>query len=144
MKRTFHFQAARLLLFLLALVFVVGCGSVEDGSGTDSTEQTIETELSEAQYLIGKWRVNEGRFGHKIFAFQADGRLMIEDVDTGQIIEMSYVFTGDNSITLSGYEEFDGAATLKFYENKLDFTINFAGTIFGEMYDFTREEAASN
>lgn len=131
------------LLFLLAMSVVVGCGSTPDGGAPDATQQNVEVDSAEAQYLIGKWSVNDGRFGHKIFDFQENGRLMIEDVDTGQTIEMSYVFVGENSITISGYEEFSGAATLKFYENKLDFTINFDGTIYGEMYVFTREEAAS-
>jgi hypothetical protein len=138
MKKSVRFYAGRLALFLLALFFMVGCGSTAGGGETVPTQQQVVVDSPEAQYLLGKWIVNQGRFGHKIFDFQADGRLSIEDVDTDQTINMSYVFVGENSIALSGYEEFDGAATVNFYENKLDFTINFNGTIYGELYSFTR------
>ena len=143
MKRLFRICVFRLVLFMLALIFVVGCGSEAEGGETGLAQQTIAVDSPEAQYLLGKWIVNDGRFGHKIFDFQEDGRLLIEDVETEQLIEMTYVFVGENSVVLSGYEEFSGAATLNFYEDKLDFTINFEGTIFGELYSFTRVDELS-
>ena len=123
--------------------FAVGCGSLASDGGTDLGQQNLAIDSPEVQYLVGKWIVNQGRFGHKIFDFQADGRLLIEDVDTEQTFKMSYAFVGENSIVISGYEEFDGAATLNFYENKLDFTINFEGSIYGELYSFTRVDESS-
>lgn len=93
---------------------------------------------------MGRWEVNDGRFGHKIFDFQADGRLLLEDVDSGETTEMRYTFVGDNSLVLSGNEQFNGSATAKFYEDKMDLTVNFEGTIFGELYVFTRVAEPAN
>jgi len=128
---------------LLMMAFLVGCGSVADGVATTPTPQSAAGVSEEAQYLLGRWRVNEGRFGDKIFDFQEDGRLLIEDVATSEVIEMSYVFVEQNTIMLSGYDEFNGSATILFYEDKLDMTINFEGNIFGELYVFTRVEEPS-
>lgn len=137
MKKIF-FYVVRLLLVLLAMGLVVGCGSAADNGATDPIQGNAGADSPEAQYLIGKWSVNQGRFGNKVFDFQEDGRLQIEDGDTGQMIEMDYLFVAENTLVLSGYEDFDGTATVNFYENKLDFTITFAGNIFGELYSFTR------
>ena len=119
---------------LLALLFFVGCGTAVSDPDPAATAEPSE----EAQYIIGKWEVNDGRFGHKIFDFQEDGRLLIEDVATGENIEMRYLFATENSFTLSGYEPFNGAATINFFEDKMDLTITFEGDIFGELYTFTR------
>ncbi len=143
MKKSFRFYLVVFWLILLTTFLLVGCGSAADGGDADATEQNVVEVPTEAQYILGQWRVNQGRFGQKIFDFQEDGRLLIEDVETGEMIEMSYVFVEQNTILLSGYEEFNGSATLGFYENKLDLTINFEGTIFGELYVFTRVEDSS-
>jgi len=143
MKKLFRLYFILFWLSLLITLLFVGCGSTVGDEGPGPVPQT-EAELSEeAQYLLGQWRVDEGRFGHKIFDFQEDGRLLIEDVETGELIEMSYVFVEQNTVILSGYKEFSGSATINFYENKLDLTINFDGTIFGELYVFTRVEEPS-
>lgn len=143
MRKIFRIHLDLFWLSLLAMLLLVGCGAGVDGGGTDPTQQNAAEASEEAPYLLGKWRVNQGRFSHKIFDFQEDGRLLIEDVDNGQTIDMTYAFVSDNTVVLSGYDEFNGAATINFYDNKLDLTINFDGTIFGELYVFTRVEAAS-
>ncbi|MCA9943644.1 MAG: hypothetical protein KC449_09200 [Anaerolineales bacterium] len=137
MKKRVRLQV--MLLLLIAGVFIGACSS---GSEANSSPPATATKSEEEEYLIGRWQVNDGRFGHKIFDFHEDGRLLIEDVDSGEMIEMSYVFVGENSLVLSGYDAFNGSATVNFYENKLDMTVNFEGTIFGELYVFTREDAA--
>ena len=138
MKKRVRLQV--MLLLLIAGVFIGACSS---GSEANSSPPATATKSEEEEYLIGRWQVDDGRFGHKIFDFQEDGRLLIEDVDSGEMIEMSYVFVGENSLVLSGYDAFNGSATVNFYENKLDMTVNFEGTIFGELYVFTREVDAS-
>ncbi len=140
MGKSLRFLMNLFWLLLLTMTLLAGCGSAADDAATTSTPQNAADVSEEAQYLLGKWRVNQGRFGHKIFDFQEDGRLLIEDGDTGDVIEMSYVFVGQNTVLLSGYEAFNGSATINFYENKLDLTINFEDTIFGELYVFTRVE----
>jgi len=140
MQKSFRFYLVLFWLVLLTTLLLVGCGSADDEGDTEPAAQNEGEVSEEAQYLLGKWRVNEGQFGHKIFDFQEDGRLLIEDVETGEVFEMSYVFVAQNTVLLSGYEEFNGSATINFYENKLDLTINFEGTIFGELYVFTRVE----
>ncbi len=140
MKKSFRFYLVLIWLSLLAILLFVGCGSAADSEAATPAQQSVAEVPTEAQYLLGQWRVNQGRFGHKIFDFQEDGRLLIEDVETAEVIEMSYVFVAQNTVLLSGYEEFNGSATINFYENKLDLTINFEGTIFGELYVFTRVE----
>ena len=137
MKKRVRLQV--MLLLLIAGVFIGACSS---GSEANSSPPATATKSEEEEYLIGRWQVDDGRFGHKIFDFHEDGRLLIEDVDSGEMIEMSYVFVGENSLVLSGYDAFNGSATVNFYENKLDMTVNFEGTIFGELYVFTREDAA--
>ena len=137
MKKRVRLQV--MLLLLIAGVFIGACSS---GSEANSSPPATATKSEEEEYLIGRWQVDDGRFGHKIFDFREDGRLLIEDVDSGEMIEMSYVFVGENSLVLSGYDAFNGSATVNFYENKLDMTVNFEGTIFGELYVFTREDAA--
>jgi len=129
------------LLAAAMLLLVVGCGSegVED-----PTQAQVSVESEESAYIVGRWEVNDGRFGHKIFDFQADGRLLLEDVDSGETTEMRYTFVGDNSLVLSGNEQFNGSATAKFYEDKMDLTVNFEGTIFGELYVFTRVAEPAN
>ncbi len=130
-----------LIWMLVLLLFFVGVGCGAGNEAPAPTQQEAAEEPLESDYILGKWEVNDGRFGHKIFDFQENGRLLIEDVETGELIEMSYVFVEQNTILLSGYDEFNGSAVLKFYEDKLDLMINFEGTIFGELYVFTREEA---
>ena len=137
MKKRVRLQV--MLLLLIAGVFIGACSS---GSEANSSPPATATKSEEEEYLIGRWQVDDGRFGHKIFDFHEDGRLLIEDVDSGEMIEMSYVFVAENSLVLSGYDAFNGSATVNFYENKLDMTVNFEGTIFGELYVFTREDAA--
>ena len=138
MKKRVRLQV--MLLLLIAGVFIGACSS---GGEANSSPPATATKSEEEEYLIGRWQVDDGRFGHKIFDFREDGRLLIEDVDSGEMIEMSYVFVGENSLVLSGYDAFNGSATVNFYENKLDMTVNFEGTIFGELYVFTREVDAS-
>lgn len=130
------------MLAVIGLLLLVGCGA--DGSATIPDQQAVAVESVESAYIVGKWAVNDGRFGHKIFDFQADGRLRIEDVETGEIIEMDYLFVEDSTLTLTGYEDFNGSATASFYEDKMDLTINFDGTIFAELYVFMRLDEASN
>ena len=140
MKKRVCLQIMNLLLLLIASAFVGACGS---GGEANPAPQATAAKSEEAEYLVGQWQVNDGRFGHKIFDFQEDGRLLIEDVDDGQTIDMSYAFVGDNTLILFGYDAFNGSATINFYENKLDMTINFEGTIFGELYVFTRVDDAA-
>ena len=123
---------------LLALLFFVGCGNSVSAPASGAIAEPSE----EAQYILGKWTVNNGRFGHKIFDFQEDGRVLIEDVESGETIEMTYLFATENSFTLSGFEDFNGAATVNFFEDKMDVTITFEGNIFGELYTFTRLDDA--
>ncbi len=125
------------LLAAAMLLLAVGCGTGSDNT-TDPTQAQASVESEESAYIVGQWEVNDGRFGHKIFDFQADGRLLLADVDSGETTEMRYTFVGDNSLVLSGNEQFNGSATAKFYEDKMDLTVNFEGTIFGELYVFTR------
>lgn len=133
MKKGFRFYA---VLGLFGVLVLAGCGA---GSEV-APPAAVAVDSAEAQHLLGRWEVNQGRFGHKIFGFMEDGRLLIEDVAGGETIEMTYQFVGENTLVISGYDEFNGSATVNFYENKLDFTINFDGTIFGELYSFTRVE----
>ena len=70
--------------------------------------------------------------------------MLIEDVESGDMIEMSYLFAAETSLVLSGYEDFNGAATVAFYEDKMDFTITFDGNIFAELYVFTRVPEANS
>ncbi|MCC6607606.1 MAG: hypothetical protein IT327_30650 [Anaerolineae bacterium] len=129
------------LLAAAMLLLVVSCGS--EGA-EDPTQAQASVVSEESAYIVGRWEVNDGRFGHKIFDFQEDGRLLLEDVESGETTEMRYTFVGDNSLVLSGNEQFNGSATAKFYEDKMDFTVNFDGTIFGELYVFTRVDQSSN
>ncbi|MBK8900464.1 MAG: hypothetical protein IPM53_04715 [Anaerolineaceae bacterium] len=127
------------LIWLLAaatLLLAVSCGAESDVP--DPTQPEVAVESVEAAYIVGRWEVNDGRFGHKIFDFQEDGRLLLEDVDSAETIEMTYTFVGENSLVLSGHDEFNGSATANFYEDKMDLTVNFDGTIYGELYEFTR------
>lgn len=143
MGKSFRSYTYLFWLPLLMMAFLVGCGSTADGAATTPAPQSAADISEEAQYLLGRWQVNQGRFGYKNFDFQEDGRLLIEDVETGEVIEMSYVFVEQNIVMLSGYDEFNGSATILFYEDKLDFTINFEGNIFGELYVLTRLEEPS-
>jgi hypothetical protein len=129
------------LLAAAMLLLVVSCGS--EGA-EDPTQAQASVESEESAYIVGRWEVNDGRFGHKIFDFQEDGRLLLEDVESGETIEMRYQFVGENTLDLTGYDEFNGSATAKFYEDKMDFTVNFDGTIFGELYVFTRVAEPTN
>lgn len=141
MKNLFRFNLIWLLSTLL-LLLGVGCGAGSDGPDPTQPEAAVESE--ESEYIVGRWEVNNGRFGHKIFDFQADGRLLIEDVNGGNAIEMSYLFVAETSLVLSGYDEFNGAATVAFFADKMDLTITFDGNIFAELYEFTRVSEASN
>lgn len=133
----------QLWLLILLLLFVgVGCGSGNDT--TDPTQQDIAVESEESDYILGQWEVNNGRFGHKIFNFQADGRLLIEDIENASVIEMRYVFVEATSLILSGYDDFNGAATVAFFDDKMDLTITFEGDIFAELYVFTRLPEATD
>ncbi|MCA9954635.1 MAG: hypothetical protein KC434_07940 [Anaerolineales bacterium] len=135
MKKQFGFKVIWLLAAAL-LLLAVGCGadnSVEDPSQPDEVIQSVES-----AYIVGQWEVNDGRFGHRLFDFQEDGRLLLEDMDSGETIEMSYVFVEANTLIMSGYEEFNGSATVAFFDDKMDFTITFDGEIFAELYVFTR------
>ncbi|MEZ4594662.1 MAG: hypothetical protein R3D55_26480 [Chloroflexota bacterium] len=133
MRKLFRFY---LYLLLLLLFGAVGCASDRDAPDPTQPEPVVESE--ESTYIIGRWEVNDGRFGHKIFDFQEDGRLLIEDVEGGETIEMSYRFVAETSLVLSGYDEFNGAATVAFFADKMDLTITFDGSIFAELYEFTR------
>lgn len=145
MIKTFRLYAVwPLLLFIFLQFFAAGCGEVAVEPGSGSTPVAVGERSPEEQFLVGKWAVNQGRFGDKIFDFQTDGRLLIEDAVSDEMLEMAYVFVAENTIALSGYDEFDGAATINFYENKMDFTVNFAGNIYGERYTFTRVAEASD
>jgi hypothetical protein len=135
MKKAFVFLGVWLLAVGLMGVGV-GCGA--DGRVADPTQPEVAIESAESAYILGKWAVNEGHFGNKIFDFQANGRLLVEDGDSGEISEMTYLFVGENSLVLSGNEAFNGSATVNFFEDKMDLTITFEGNIFGELYLFTR------
>lgn len=140
MKNLFR-SNLNLLFMVLLLLAAVGCGAGSDVPDPSQPEAVVES--AESEYILGQWEVNDGRFGHKIFGFQEDGRLLVEDVESSDIIEMSYLFVAETSLVLSGYEEFNGAATVAFYEDKMDFTITFDGNIFAELYVFTRIVAAT-
>lgn len=142
MNKVMRFSWFRLLAAAM-LLLAVGCGTGSDNT-TDPTQAQVSVESEESAYIVGRWEVNDGRFGHKIFDFQADGRLLLEDVDSGETIEMSYLFVGENTLDLTGYDAFNGSATVNFYEDKMDLTVNFDGTIFGELYVFTRVPDATN
>lgn len=129
------------LLVMFLLLAVVGCGAENEAPDLTASEP-VEGSV-ESAYILGRWEVNNGRFGHKIFDFQEDGRLLIEDVETGEMIEMQYLFVAETSLILSGYEDFDGAATVAFFDEKMDFTITFDGNIFAELYVFTRVSQTS-
>lgn len=135
MKKQFGFKVIWLLAAML-LLLAVGCGA--DNSVADPSQPDEVIESVESAYIVGQWQVNDGRFGHKQFDFQEDGRLLIEDVDSGETIEMSYVFVEANTLFMSGYDEFNGSATVAFFDDKMDFTITFDGEIFAELYVFTR------
>ena len=144
MKKLFHLRLAGLFLAVGMLVLTVGCGGAGEPGDTTPIPQVTATPTEEELYIIGKWEVNDGRFGHKIFDFQEDGRLLLEDVDSGEMIEMRYEFVEQNTIILSGNEAYNGSATIQFYGDKFDLTISFEGTIFGELYVFTRVDDATN
>ena len=144
MKKLFHLRLVGLFLAVGLLVLVVGCGGAGATGDTTPVPQVTATPTEEELYIIGKWEVNDGRFGHKIFDFQEDGRLLLEDVDSGEMIEMRYEFVEQNTIILSGNEAYNGSATIQFYGDKFDLTISFEGTIFGELYVFTRVDEATN
>ena len=144
MKKLFHLRLVGLFLAVGLLVLVVGCGGAGATGDTTPVPQVTATPTEEELYIIGKWEVNDGRFGHKIFDFQEDGRLLLEDVDSGEMIEMRYEFVEQNTIILSGNEAYNGSATIQFYGDKFDLTISFEGTIFGELYVFTRVDEAVN
>lgn len=129
------------LLAAAMLLLVVSCGS--EGA-EDPTQAQASVVSEESAYIVGQWEVNDGRFGHKIVDFQEDGRLLLEDVESGEIIEMRYLFVGENTLDLTGYDELNGSASVNFYEDKMDLTVNFDGTIFGELYVFTRVDQSSN
>lgn len=128
-------------LMAVLLLWAVGCGAGESVDDPAQPDEVVQSE--ESAYIVGQWEVNDGRFGHKLFDFQEDGRLLIEDVASGDITEMSYLFVAETSLVLSGYEPFNGAATVAFFADKMDFTITFDGDIFAELYVFTRVPAAS-
>jgi hypothetical protein len=130
------------LLAVILLFVAVGCGA--EGNAPDPTQPEVAVDSVESAYIKGQWEVNDGRFGHQFFDFGEDGRLLIEDADTGEVIEMNYLFVGENSFVLSGYEAFNGSATVNFFEDKMDLTITFEGNIFGELYLFSRVEDPSN
>ena len=144
MKKLFHLRLAGLFLAAGVLVLTIGCGGAGATGDTTPVPQVTATPTEEELYIIGKWEVNDGRFGHKIFDFQEDGRLLLEDVDSGEMIEMRYEFVEQNTIILSGNEAYNGSATIQFYGDKFDLTISFEGTIFGELYVFTRVDEAAN
>ncbi|WP_420643397.1 hypothetical protein [Candidatus Leptofilum sp.] len=132
-------------LIWVVVVFMflaIGCGASAEAPDLTQPEAGVASE--ESAYIVGRWEVNDGRFGHKIFDFQADGRLLIEDVETGEIIEMRYLFVEDTSVILSGYDEFSGSATVAFFADKMDLTITFDGNIFAELYEFSRVPEASS
>ncbi|WP_420630663.1 hypothetical protein [Candidatus Leptofilum sp.] len=135
MKNLFRFNLIWLPI-LLVLFTGVGCGAGSNAPDPTQPETAVESE--ESEYILGKWEVNDGIFGHKIFDFQADGRLQIDDVETGEIIEMRYQFVTDTSLLLTGYDEFSGSATIAFFADKMDLTITLDGNIFAELYVFTR------
>jgi hypothetical protein len=130
-------------LFVL-LLFMAGCGAEAVEPAPRATLPPLAERGAEEQALVGQWRVNQGEFGNKVFDFGSDGRLLITDADSGEIVEMTYLFMDHDFIALSGYDPFNGAATLKFYEDKLDFTIKFSGAIYSELYIFTRLAPATN
>ena len=138
MKKVFGFYLIWLLLAGSLLLVGSGCAAGADGDVVDSIQQEVTVDSEEAQYILGKWSVDDGRFGNKIFDFGADGRLQLEDAASGEMSEMAYQFVGENSLILSGDEAFNGAATVNFFEDKMDMTITFEGNIFGELYLFTR------
>lgn len=144
MKKLFHWVLAWLLLATGLLLIAVGCGGEGDSDKTTPIPQVTATRTEEELYIIGQWEVNDGRFGHKIFDFQEDGRLLLEDVDSSETIEMRYEFVEQNTLILSGYDEYNGSATVQFYGDKFDLTISFEGTIFGELYVFTRIDESTN
>ena len=144
MKKWFHLRLAGLFWATGLLLLTVGCGGEGASGDTTPVPQVTATPTEEELYIIGKWEVNDGRFGHKIFDFQEDGRLLLEDVDSGEMIEMRYEFVEQNTIILSGNEAYNGSATIQFYGDKFDLTISFEGTIFGELYVFTRVDEAVN
>ena len=57
---------------------------------------------------------------------------------------MRYVFVEATSLILSGYDDFNGAATVAFFDDKMDLTITFEGDIFAELYVFTRLPEATD
>ncbi len=144
MKKTSRFYLVWLWVLFVSVLFVAGCTPTLSESLPLPTLPPLAERSPEEQALVGQWRVNEGRFGNKIFDFKEDGRLLIEDVDSAQTSEMAYLFTEEDAIVLYGDEAFNGSATLKFYENKLDLTVRFDRTIYGELYVFTRVDGTSD
>ncbi|GJM41357.1 MAG: hypothetical protein DHS20C20_16390 [Ardenticatenaceae bacterium] len=142
MKSLLRFYLMMLLASTFVLFLGAGCGAGSELDDPTEPEGVVESE--ESAYILGKWEVNDGRLGNKIFDFQEDGRLQIEDVASGEMIEMTYLFVAETSMILSGEEEINGAATVAFFENKMDVTITFDGDIFAELYVFTRVPEASN
>lgn len=142
MKGLFRFKFMLMLASALFIFLGVGCGAGSEAP--DPTEPEVAVVSEEAEYILGKWEVDNGRLGHKIFDFQEDGRLQIEDMTSGEMIEISYLFVTETAFVMSGDEEIDGAATVAFYADKMDMTITFDGDIFAELYVFTRVSDASN
>lgn len=130
----------KLLILLFVMTLATSC-TVAGDDDAPATPPPNGVNSPQAQSLLGRWAVNHERFGNAIFEFRDDGTLTIENVDTGQVRNMAYVFVDDDTIALTGDREFAGTAKIEVSGNKMAFVITFTGNVFGEIYpSFTRVE----
>ncbi len=119
-----------ILIVLITTLVSLACGIMT--LSTPTSQPTVESPLK--QELIGRWRINHGRFGNAVLEFSEAGALIVTNMDSGEVKELEYSFVATDTLLLTGDNDLAGTAKIAISGNKLELVITFSDQVFGEIY----------